>query len=171
MKIQYSKRDICNIYLKVIHTELLFQMKEKDFEKLDSKVRYQINSIVHKKFLIQKKKLRNLKSHQCYKKHNVNRHFSDHVFYPRFLNLTNTVFINEETKLLEKGFKFNLQLPNSKKDLEVLAVDCECTLNKFQNQQFFSTLNSEKYFVANKLKQLYVNHNNVKSAKFGSVCY
>ena len=59
-KIEYSKRDVCSEYLKVVHSELLFRLSNEDFDKLDSKVRYDVTIFMHKKFLRQKRKFSNL---------------------------------------------------------------------------------------------------------------
>ena len=118
------------MYLKVVHTELLFRLSNEDFDKLDSKVRYDVNIFMHKKFLRQKRKFSNLNNYNTlsYRNNDNNNTFSNHNFYQRFLNLSNVDF-SEERQLIEKGFKFNIRPFNNKKDLEILGVDCEIVLN------------------------------------------
>ena len=47
--------------------------------------------------------------------------------------MTNVEFQESETKLIEKGYKFNIQPINNDKDCELLGVDCELVLNNLQN--------------------------------------
>ena len=127
-KIEYSKRDVCSVYLKVPHSELLFRLSNEDFVKLGSKVKYDVNIFMHKNFLRQKRKFSNLDNYNTssYRNNNNNNNntFSNHNFYQRFLNLSNVDF-SEEWQLIEKSFKFNIRPFNNKKDLEILGVDCE----------------------------------------------
>ena len=102
----------------------------------------------YEKYLSQKRKLRNLKSfHTSVESPN---NFSSHVFYPRFVNMTNVQFQESETKLIEKGYKFNIQPINNNKDCELLGVDCELVLNTLQKSSDFSvpSIKSNKYFLA-----------------------
>ena len=48
-KIQYSKRDICGVYLKTVHSELSFRLNSEDFDKLDRQVRSDVNEFIHEK--------------------------------------------------------------------------------------------------------------------------
>ena len=59
----------------------------------------------------------------------LNNVFTDHQFYPRFVNRSNVIFENSELHLIGKGFKHNIQAFNNKKDFEILGVDCEEILN------------------------------------------
>ena len=85
-----------------------------------------------------------------------NNKFSNHIFYQRFMNLTNVTFNSFETKLIEKGFKYNIQRSNYEKEFEILGVDCELACNKYN--KFHETSESiplNKYIVADKLTSLY----------------
>ena len=66
-KTQYNTRNICNVYLKVIHTELLYRLTNIEFDLLDFKVRTQVSDIIHKKYLKQKTKLNRLLKNIIYK--------------------------------------------------------------------------------------------------------
>ena len=61
-KIQYSKRDICGVYLKTVHSELSFRLSSEDFDKLDRQVLSDVNEFIHKKYIVQKRKFRHLKA-------------------------------------------------------------------------------------------------------------
>ena len=163
-KIEYNKRDVSYIYLKVVHSELAFRLNSFEFDYLDNKVRSDVRYYTHKKFLRQKRKLRNLQSLTIDEIHQHNN-FSDHSFYPRFVNLTAVNFSAQELQLIEKGFKFNIQPIHSKTDFELLGVNCELILNNYN--KYFDNLNacsikSEKYLLANKIQQL---SNNCKRSK------
>lgn len=168
MKIEYNKRDVYSVYLKCVHSELLNRLHNVEFDVLDFKVRCQVQTIVHKKYLTQLKKLNNLQKSN----HHVNRvnPRSNHVFYQRFLNLSTVNFNSQEIKLLERGFKFNVQTVNDQKDFERLGVDCDLTFHNYcKSEQIpVSDMHIEKHMLANKIKQLHIeskNKNNLNSVK------
>ena len=132
-KIQYYKRDFTNTYRKLIHSELTFRLSAIEFDLLDNNIRENVNLLIHKKYLKQRNKLQNLLHHnnncltynRSYHNNNTsnNNRFSDHNFYQRFINMSNVEFTNDEIKLIEKGFKFNLVSNNQIKNLELLGVE------------------------------------------------
>lgn len=132
-KIQFRKRDTYNFYVKVIHTELANRLHSLEFDVLDSSTRLKVNSIVHKKFLRQRKKLSLLLPRQHTQKI---QNFSDHKFFERFVDLSNSNFSNQETKLLSKGFKHNVQHKKSRKDYELLGIEAELAFRHLPNQHF-----------------------------------
>lgn len=158
-KIQYQKRDISNVYLKVVHTELLFRLDNLEFDIFDNKVRTDISIIIHKKYLTQKSKLDRLIA--PYSSNNVNNNvkiYSNHVFFDRFVNSTNVVFSDKEIKLLGKGFNYNLKPTNNKNNLEMLAVECELISNYSENNNA-SQVNMEKHILADKITKFNTNSN------------
>ena len=167
MKIEYNKRDVCNIYLKFIHTELLKRLNNIEFDILDFKVRIDVQKMVHKKYLNQVRKLNNLKSSVVNntKKSFSKRKFSNHTFYNRFMNLTNVNFNERETKLIEKGFKHNIKPLNYKQEFEILCVDCELACNNHDNSQKDSSQPNllYKHIIADKLNNFYAKQNIKKS--------
>ena len=50
---------------------------------------------------------------------------TDNIFYSRFVNLTSVVFSEEDCKLIEKVFKYNIQSLDNRRDFESWGVDCE----------------------------------------------
>ena len=56
---------------------------------------------------------------------------TDHLFHLEFVNLTSVVFSEEECKLIKKGFKYNIQSFDIRRDFESLGVDCEVILNNY----------------------------------------
>ena len=129
-KIQFRKRGIYNVYLKVVHTELLHKLNYIEFLVLDTDTREKVNSIIHKKYLTQNNKLSVLISNSHKNQTQLKKQkFSDHKFFDRFINLSSNTFSETETKLIEKGFKYNFQENISPKSLEVLGVETELALN------------------------------------------
>ena len=168
-KIEYSKRDICSVYLKAVHSELSYRHFNEDFDRLDRRVRCDVNFLIHKKYLSQKRKLRNLKLfHTSVESPN---NFSSHVFYPRFVNMTNVQFQESETKLIEKSYEFNIQPINNNKDCEILGVDCELVLNNLQKSSDFSvsSIKSDKYFSAKIIKKEGEKYNHKKSGNIQDI--
>lgn len=79
-----------------------------EFDILDFNIREKVNSIIHKKFISQKQKLKQLllkKNKKPEQNQNLGQTFS---FFDRFVNLTNTHFSPDEENLLKKGFNYNL---------------------------------------------------------------
>ena len=119
---------------------------------MDESTRSKVNSIIHKKFQIQSRKLNSLiidskKVFQNVSNLNKNNQFSNHKFFNRFINLSKTNFTDKETNLLEKGFKYNLPENNSFRNLEILAVETELALKNIP-------LNlDKKYEAANLIKK------------------
>lgn len=148
-KSQYHLRDVYNSYLKVIHTQLSYKLHSLEFEVFDMDVRDQVNTIIYKKYLTQSKKLNRLiskPSNEITKNNENSMVFSDHKFYERFINLTNTEFSKDELNLLNKGFNYNIEIGN-KNNLEVLGVETELALkNNLINP------NLAKYSAANIIK-------------------
>lgn len=147
-KLQLKKRYIYNIYLKIVHTELLHRLHFVEFLVIDSDSREKVSNIIHKKFLVQRKKLSALVNANRIKlkPNNETKHFSNHKFFDRFVNLTNVNFTNTETKLLEKGFNHNIQNNNTVLSFETLGVDTELALKEVPNNT------GHKYFATNILK-------------------
>lgn len=148
-KVLFRKRNILNIYLKFVHSELLYKSNKLEFDITDCKFREIINNKIHRKYLKQKTKLNKLKFKQtqiqnnnqivCHNSNNtfynnnntnnVNIPFSNHIFFDRFINFTNIYFSKDEINLLEKGFKHNIQNKFTKHILDSLAIDLEIIIN------------------------------------------
>lgn len=75
------------------------------------------------------------------------------------MNLTSVPFNNQESNLIEKGFKFNLPPSNLKKAMENIGVDGEVILNNYKKFNDISStdINTEKHVLANKIKNLQLN--------------
>lgn len=56
LKTQYNKRDIYNVYLKVIHSELTKRLHPIEFDFYDSETRLKVQEITHRKYITQDKK-------------------------------------------------------------------------------------------------------------------
>ena len=95
-KTQYRNRDSYNVYLKVIHTELSFRLHPVEFDTLDFNVRRQVNCLIDKKYQNQKLKIINLVSRKNKPLINQEKNFSNHTFFKRFINLSNSKFIKKE---------------------------------------------------------------------------
>lgn len=132
-KSQFQKRGIYNIYLKVVHTELLNKLHFVEFLVLDGDTREKVSKIINKKYLTQRKKLKTLTSKSnTIKLKPCQTTFSDHKFHSRFVNLSKTDFSKNEVNLLEKGFKHNIQNININ-SLEILGVDTDLALKDTPN--------------------------------------
>lgn len=164
-KREYNKRDVSSVYLNVVHTQLLARLSSIEFDILDSTVREDVQYFIHVKYLRQKAKIEQLK----YKYRTIINEqsvFSNHVFYPRFINMSEVVFDKEQTQLIEKGFKYNMQPGNNKKEFELLGVDCDALLSNFgkYNKVPPSVTTSHKYLLADKIDKLMVNYESNKLA-------
>ena len=73
---------------------------------------------IHKKFVWQRRNLRILRLHKNSDENSANYPvvFSNHIFYPSLIHLTNCRFSNSEFQLITKSFKFNIQPINKRKD-------------------------------------------------------
>lgn len=152
MKLQYSKRDIFNIYVKVIHSQLSHRLHPIEFDTLDFDVRDKINSIIHKKYLVQKRKLNSLLTNQVLPKISRTK-FSDHKFFQRFVNLSNVVFSDNECQLLQKGFKHNIQPTSALDNFNILGIESEINLKYFPNNS------NLKHKASDIIKKEFVNFN------------
>lgn len=73
-----------------------------------------------------------LRKHQKQQK-KENKDTSDHKFFDRLKNLTDSIFTEDETKLIEKDFKQNLPEKCMTKVFETLEVDVEIAINNNSN--------------------------------------
>ena len=108
---------------------------------------------IHKKFVRQRHKLKILRLRKNFVKNTTDHPavFSNHTFYPRFFNLTNCQCSNSKLQLIERGFKFNIQPINNRKDSELLGVDCELIANN--NKLPYA----EKYSIASTINNSFDN--------------
>ena len=87
---------------------------------MDYKVRFDVQKFVHLKYRRQKQNILKLKSSNNNNSFIENR-LTDNIFHPRFVNLTSVVFSEEECKLIDKGFKYNIQSFDNRRDFESLG--------------------------------------------------
>lgn len=123
----FSVRDNIKLHLKVLYSELSFNLHNVEFDILDNKARDLASRVVHDKYLSQSRKLERLsresRNVSCNQSNNPNH--TQHYFYPRVKNYSNTQFSSNEISLLEKGLKYNIKPRLSEKSLEPLVVDSE----------------------------------------------
>lgn len=153
MKSQYRKRGIYNVYQKVVHTELVNRLHYAEFTNLDLDTRDKVETIIHKKYLTQKQKLKNLinvsSNFKKKKKEREQSKLTDHKFFDKFINLSNTNFSKQEINFLEKGFKFNNSNSEfSSRNYEILGVETELALNSIS-----PNLTNLKYEASNIIKK------------------
>ncbi|XP_068628091.1 uncharacterized protein [Battus philenor] len=147
----FKIRDNLKLHLKVLHTELVYNLHNVEFDLLDQKARDFASQAAHDKYIIQSHKLRRLTSAQHGggtggRNGGVHRGVgqcnnggsagngdgqSDHVFYPRVKNMTTIQLTNKELTFLEKGSKYNITPILTQKEREELAIDSEiaCVMN------------------------------------------
>lgn len=145
-KLEYSKRDTLNMYLKVCYSELAFRLTPIEFDVVNLDTRSKVRDMVYKKYLVQSKKLAKLISKKP-KEQSPPKRFSNVTFYPRFQNLTSTQFKKEQISLLEKGFNYNLPQKIDTNKIENLGVETELALKSINATGF------DNFQVAKKLKE------------------
>lgn len=125
----FTVRDNLKLHIKVLYTELSYNLHNVEFDILDNKARDLASKVVHQKYLTQCRKLQRLTRDSS---GNSTSLPPSHTFYPRVKNLSNSQFTTSQLTLLEKGLKYNLNQELSQKSLETLVVDSEvaCHLGK-----------------------------------------
>lgn len=123
----FSVRDNVKLHLKVLYSELSFNLHNVEFDILDNKARDLASRLAHDKYLTQCRKLERLSrdSRSNNSEHTEFTSNSAHSFYPRVNNYSNTQFSSSEYSLLEKGLNYNVKTRLSQKSLETLVVDSE----------------------------------------------
>lgn len=106
----YTRRNNLKLHLKIIHMKLLQIIHPIVFDIIDREIREEVQERSFQHHRIQLKKLEDLKNRKL--SLNVanivpkNTH-ENNTYYPHFINLTEIHFTDLETKLLEKGLKYN----------------------------------------------------------------
>ena len=122
----FTVRDNVSVYLKLVHSCLTSVLHPVEFDVLDDQIRTSISEIMQKRRDTQASKLARL---QQKKPHTPpeNQQFSEHQFFKRVENLSDTQFSEEELALLNKGLKY---CPGGKHQNTVreLAIDAELAL-------------------------------------------
>lgn len=101
--------------------------------------REKVGHIVHQKYPKQRRKLNALRI-QIHRTKSNNANVSDHKFLHRFKNLTD-VFTEEQTRLIGRGFNYNMISNSMTNTFENLVVDEEIALKtKPHNTEHLVTL-------------------------------
>ena len=82
--------------------------------------------------------------------------FSNHNFYPRFINKTSVDFSSE---IIIKEFKFNVPIVNRRKNFEISGAECDiiCNIVARMNDLDLQRSIFNKNILANEIKQMHVN--------------
>lgn len=128
VKTWFSKRDNLFVYIKVLHGELAFKLHFIELESFMDMVRDKAKRFVHKKYIIQKRKLQRLKVSQQQHLLNNNGNMAaevipvgDLIFEKRTINLTTIDFTSDELNVLNKGTKYSP--PSIQCNRDTLIVD------------------------------------------------
>lgn len=152
----FSVRDNIKLHLKVLYSELSFNLHNVEFDVLDNKARELASRLVHDKYITQCRKLERLSrdSRSNSLEYSDNNFNSNHSFYPRVKNYSNVQFSPSEHSLLEKGLKYNIKTRLSQKSLETLVVDSEIACFKSKQD------GAVKHQVAAHIKKAFNTSNN-----------
>ena len=163
----YIKRNTIKLYIKVLHTELSSKLHPIEWDIFDDEVRANTSEFVFQKRNNQEKKILNLLSKQPSTIDDP--HVSSHKFHERLCNLSSAQFSAEQSKLLNKGLKYNPPKSISPRDLEAIAIDASvgtrtdddnfknilaARLFKFNIQRSKQTVPNDEYKVLKKIKSM-----------------